>query len=47
MYINYTNTKCLLFNRTFKKLNINVMINGFKQSESVTYRGVVLDDKSS
>ena len=47
LFINYSKTKFLLFNRTAKKCDFNVMVNGFviEQSESVKYLGVVLDDK--
>ena len=47
LFINYSKTKFLLFNKTAKKKKFFVKVNGFEieQSESIKYLGVVLDDK--
>ena len=47
LFINYSKTKFLLFNKTSKNCTFSVKINGFliEQSDSIKYLGVVLDDK--
>ena len=47
LFINYSKTKFLLFNKTSKNCKFSVKINGFliEQSDSIKYLGVVLDDK--
>ena len=47
LFINYSKTKFLLFNKTSKNCKFSVKINGFliEQSDSIKYFGVVLDDK--
>ena len=47
LFINYSKTKFLLFNRTAKRCDFNVTVNGcvIEQSESIKYLGVVLDEK--
>ena len=47
LFINYSKTKFLLFNRTAKKSEFSVKVNGFviEQSENIKYLGLILDDK--
>ena len=47
LFINYSKTKFLLFNKTAIKKEFSVKVNGFEieQSESIKYLGVVLGDK--
>ena len=49
LFLNYSTTKFLLFNRTAKKKELSVKVNGFviEQSKNIKYLGVVLDDKSN
>ena len=47
LFINYSKTKFWLFNKTAKKKEFSVKVNGFEieQGESIKYIGVVLNDK--
>ena len=47
LFINYSKTKFLLFNKISKNCKFSVKINGFliEQSDSIKYLGVFLDDK--
>ena len=45
--MNYSKTKFWFFDRTAKKSDFSVMVNGFvlEQSETIKYLGVDLDEK--
>ena len=47
LFINYSKSIFVLFNKTSKNCEFSVKINGFliEQSDSIKYLGVVLDDK--